>query len=111
MDRDFLVHGNHHRSQYPLVQPIPLEHRAVVEQEAPLGVLRNLISGVGVVKDDLREYVVRPAADAAVDVVAYPWRRWPDKLDAHHIGKGSHPSRDRVHITSYVSGVGACPLT
>ena len=41
----------------------------VVQEEAALCVLRDQLRSVGVVKNDLGKHVVRPPADAAVDIV------------------------------------------
>lgn len=54
-----------------LIQPIPLKDGPVMEQEPSLRVLWNLFCGGCRVQDNLGEDVVRPSADAAVDIVPY----------------------------------------
>ena len=54
-----------------LVEQIALKYCPVVEQETASCILWYHIRRIGIVKDDLRKYVVRPTADPAINVVSY----------------------------------------
>ena len=56
-------------SQLLFVQQVSLEHSSVPSDEAAPCVLGNLIGGAGVVQNDLREDIVRPAAYPEIQVV------------------------------------------
>lgn len=51
------------------VQQVSLEHSTIPGDEAAPCVLGYLISGAGIVQNDLREYIVRPAAYPEIQVV------------------------------------------
>ena len=56
-------------SKLLLVEQITLEHSSVPCNEAAPCVLGNLIGSTGIVQNDLREYIVRPAAYPEIQVV------------------------------------------
>ena len=56
-------------SKLLLVEQIALEHSSVPGDEAAPCVLGNLIGGAGIIQNDLRKYVVRPAAYPEIQVV------------------------------------------
>ena len=53
----------------PLVEQIALEHGPVPGDETAPCVLGYLFGGAGAVQDDLRKYIVRPAAYPEIQVV------------------------------------------
>ena len=53
----------------PLVEQIALKHRAISCDEAALCILGNLFSGAGVIEDNLRQYITRPAANPEIHVI------------------------------------------
>ena len=55
--------------ELPLIEQIALEHSTVPRDEASPCVLGNLFCGTGVVQNDLREDIVRPAAYSEIHVV------------------------------------------
>ena len=56
-------------SKLLLVKQITLEHGSVPGDEAAPCVLGNLIGDAGIVQNDLREYIFRPAAYPEIQVV------------------------------------------
>ena len=56
-------------SKLLLVEQIALEHSPVPGDEAAPCVFGNLNGGAGIVQNDLREYIVRPAAYPEIQVV------------------------------------------
>lgn len=65
----FLAIGAAPVLKLPLVEQVALKHRPIPGDEAPPRVLGYLLGGTGVVQDDLRQHIVRPAAHPEVQVV------------------------------------------
>ena len=55
----------------PLVEQIALKHRAISCDEAAPCILGYLFGGAGVIEDNLRQHITRPAANTKIHVVAY----------------------------------------
>ena len=55
--------------ELPFIEQVALEHGAVSRDEAAPRIFGNLVGGAGVVQDDLREHIVRPAAHPEIQVV------------------------------------------
>ena len=52
-----------------LVEQVALKHRAISGDETALCILGNLFSGAGVIEDNLRQYITRPAANPEIHVI------------------------------------------
>lgn len=52
----------------PFVEQVALEHCAVPRDEAASRIFGNLFGGAGVVQDDLRKHIIRPAAYPEIQV-------------------------------------------
>lgn len=57
-------------SEAVFIYEIGLKYSPVMEQEPPCGILWDLLGCVGAVKDDLRQYIIRPSAYPAIHIVA-----------------------------------------
>ena len=53
----------------PLVEQVALKHRAISGDETALCILGNLFSGAGVIEDNLRQHITRPAANPEIHVI------------------------------------------
>ena len=53
----------------PFIEQVALEHGAVPRDEAAPRIFGNPVGGAGVVQDDLRKHIIRPAADPNIQVV------------------------------------------
>lgn len=52
-----------------LVEQVALKHRAISGDETALCILGNLFSGAGVIEDNLRQHITRPATNPEIHVI------------------------------------------